>query len=577
MIAIILISTLTGFHTGLWVRAMSMASPDSIPRIVALAEEMGVTDIYAQAVVGGYSYYRSGILPRSEYLAKNSPAGYDPLAELCRAAEEKNINVHAWINVFLIWSLDSAPDSARHVQRRHPEWFIKDVFGRSAAQYTSSEWQNLGIEGTYLDPANTYVRDHVARVCAEVASHYGIRGVHLDFIRFPGIYWDLPDAEPAVLLCGMDAEDIRWMTFIRYPRLDIFRRWLVYNYFLMNRQRSAEIERTMRAITYMVRSAKRDCLVSAAVAANPSRALYQYGQDWRAWGSDLVDYVIVMSYTQDILLFKDLADHAYIYHPEAIMGIGLLWPDMEREARWQRQYVADGSRRGVCYFDFASLDTMIDIGLLNGDITVEEESLCQDTARFAQVDGLFKEPVPDQWVRAGKEHGHEEDGRQFADFLRSLSLAPERDLARMRMTREDFQQEIETDVAAFEYLNSRIFPVGPEYIEPPRREIDYEFLDWDDRQGDSTALVGAAEKMSRYALEATVYPVSMNALARPVFEADTGEPGTFLSRAGIFAYRVRNVHEGGGRIMVTDVRPDLAKVYMYWTIRERFNELLEQQ
>ncbi|MCK5258434.1 MAG: hypothetical protein KAJ69_02850 [Thermoplasmatales archaeon] len=50
-----------GFHRGLWVRAVSIASPDSIPRILHIAQKIGITDIYVQVVVAGYAYYKSNI------------------------------------------------------------------------------------------------------------------------------------------------------------------------------------------------------------------------------------------------------------------------------------------------------------------------------------------------------------------------------------------------------------------------------------------------------------------------------------------------------------------------------------
>ncbi len=57
---------------GLWVRAASMAHPDSIKKIIQIATEFGVTDIYAQVVVGGYAYCDIQNLPRSQYLSKIS-------------------------------------------------------------------------------------------------------------------------------------------------------------------------------------------------------------------------------------------------------------------------------------------------------------------------------------------------------------------------------------------------------------------------------------------------------------------------------------------------------------------------
>ena len=109
------IDTDDGFKRGLWVRAASMAEPGAIERIIALSRDMEITDLYAQVVVGGYAYYRSQYLPRSQYLAERSDVGYDPLNAIIRAAHKHGIRVHAWVNCLLAWSLRSAPDSSRHI------------------------------------------------------------------------------------------------------------------------------------------------------------------------------------------------------------------------------------------------------------------------------------------------------------------------------------------------------------------------------------------------------------------------------------------------------------------------------
>ncbi|MEO0158660.1 MAG: family 10 glycosylhydrolase, partial [candidate division WOR-3 bacterium] len=127
---IILTVALFGFQKGMWVRASSAASPDSISGIISLAEEMGITDIYYQAVVGGYAYYKSSILPRSQYLSRVSDPDYDPLDSLIKAAHQKGIRVHAWVNSLLVWSGDEPPESTSHIIYSHPDWSLRDVLGR---------------------------------------------------------------------------------------------------------------------------------------------------------------------------------------------------------------------------------------------------------------------------------------------------------------------------------------------------------------------------------------------------------------------------------------------------------------
>lgn len=145
---------LTITHRGIWVRAMSIASPDSIPRIVEIAQKLAITDIYIQIVVGGYAYYDSDFLPRSEYLSKTSGVDYEPLDSLLHNSiiQKSGIRVHAWVNALLVWSLSALPESLNHLLYIHPEWFLMDVRGRSMANYTSQDWENFGLEGIFFGP-----------------------------------------------------------------------------------------------------------------------------------------------------------------------------------------------------------------------------------------------------------------------------------------------------------------------------------------------------------------------------------------------------------------------------------------
>lgn len=564
----ILLVFLFCFQRGLWVRALSIASPDSISRIMSISERMGITDLYVQVVIAGSSYYKSDILPRSQYLSGHSPPDYDPLDSIIKYAKKKKIKVHAWINTFLVWSLDSLPESTGHIYYTHPDWILKDITGRSMLSYTPEERQEFGLEGTFIDPNNKEVRDFLNDICLEILNKYKVDGIHFDFIRYPGIFWGIDDTSRAGLVSGLNSRDMRWLTLSRYPKIELFNRWITYNIFLENRRRQKSIKDFLEQVKTSVKRAKKDCMISCAVFSNSSRASYQYAQDWWGWRG-LIDYPVVMSYTTDTKLFKDFLNFALYYFPSAIMGIGFLWKGMELEANTEIEYVRQAKAKGICYFDFASIDTMADLSILLDSTMVLKDSVLQ-TMQNSDTNGIFIEKAKEEWIEKGREYIKYGEDLEFARFLLTLSLNPDQDFVRLGIDRKSFLESIYNDVAGFEYLNRILLSVSDKLFEPPHRVIQYEFLRW----GIDSAIVReTAQKTKKLNVEMKVYPYSIYPLTKAVFEAKKGEKKIIETRSGIYIFKVKKINEGRGWVKRDKVQAGLLPIYIYWTIKNKFDEI----
>ncbi|MEO0141999.1 MAG: family 10 glycosylhydrolase [candidate division WOR-3 bacterium] len=568
---LILLTFLFGFQRGLWVRALSIVSPDSIPQIINLAEKMDITDLYVQVVISGSAYYKSEILPGSQYLSKNSPPDYEPLDSIIKYAKKKNIKAHAWINTFLVWSLDSLPDSTRHIYYTHPEWLLKDIKGRSMIDYSPEEQKDFGLEGTFIDPFNQEVKEFLKKICEEILKKYKVDGIHFDFIRFPGVFWGINDTLVAGLVSVLDNRDMRWLTLLRYPKLEYFNRLIAYNFFLENRKRQRTIYNFLEQVRPVIKNVNKDCIISCAVFSSPSRASYQYAQSWWEW-QDLIDYPVVMSYTTDTKLFKDFLNFSLYYFPSAIMGIGFLWKGMELQANTEINYVRQAKGKGISYFDFAALDTMADLNMLLDSTMVLPDS-AQEIVQNQDTDGFFKEMAKQEWIEKGMEYIKYGEELEFARFLFSLSLNPDRDLSTMGLDRDGFLQKIKSDVAGFEYLNRTILNIPDKLYEPPHRMIEYAFVKWNK---DSTAVRDSAKKIKRLHLKKEIYPDGMDPLSKPVFEANKGERKIFEARSGIYVFKVKEIKEGGNWIKKNKAKPELLPIYIYYTIKKRFDDLYKE-
>lgn len=563
------------FRRGMWVRAASTASPDSISRIMQIAGQMKITDIFVQVVVGGYAYYNSELLPRSQYLSKISDPDYDPLDSLIRACASTHIRVHAWVNTLLYWSLPEPPDSLSHVLYQHPEWFIRDVNNRSMADYPYRKWKNLRLEGLYLDPENPQVVTFVQSVCTEIASRYPVDGIHLDFIRYPGVLWGLPAIDETAVLAGIEAETASWCNLIQYGRMRLYQRWQFWNAWRLTQGRQYMIARIVSGINNALKekAINEDCRLSAAAFANPALYKYSFAQNWAEWPAEMF-MPVIMSYTPDTSLFRDYVDYALFHRPDALIGIGFLWPGMAYISQMQEQLVIEAGGRGVCYFDFAAIDTTVDLlAGQTGSVSEVNESLLNQSTRNDPVPDAYEDEPPAFLVTGGTNSYTWNRALYFAAFLLSLSMNPDRDLGRVGIGRDQFLHLVCNDVAAFEYLNSKIFPLGDELLRPPTRSISYSFIPWSD--GDSLSLIQRASEMSAYVNDTILYPFAADVLARAAFTALPRTKEVIHTPAGIYAFTVDTVYDGGEKISRFGLSPDLQPVYLNWTIKSRFGEIIE--
>ena len=127
--------------------------------------------IFFQVRARGDAYYQSSYEPWASNLTGTlgMNPGWDPLAFLLEEAHRAGLEVHAWFNLYKIWSGKFPPVSTP----LHP--------ARSLSRFTVAD--NADI---WLDPGSPEVRAYLMRVAMELVRRYDIDGMHFDFIRYPG-------------------------------------------------------------------------------------------------------------------------------------------------------------------------------------------------------------------------------------------------------------------------------------------------------------------------------------------------------------------------------------------------------
>ncbi len=381
-------------------------------------------------------------------------------------------------------------------------------------EYSYVDWVQCGMEGLYLDPACPDVREHVARICAEIADKYDIAGIHLDFIRYPGTLWGLPFNDTTALFAVIDGNCLLGTTFLRYARLSFIRRWLTWHYWRQSRDKPNAINETVKAIRLaMNRPEKKKLSLSAAVFPNPALSSYRYAQNWETW-QGIIDYPLAMAYTTNTGLYAQLHNYCQDKFPGAIMGIGLIWPEMKIEANVQYFHTLD-SRTGT------------------------------DTAG---------------------------SNKAFMDFLSSLSLDPEQDLIRMDLSYQQYVSFLAEDIIAFRNLDRHVFMHADAITLPPIRHAVYSITLWN--KEDTMQTIKSAPAISEFTDEAVFYPEALNELGRAVFEAKLNLIDTCITRHGIYTFKVIKIETDDGSIALDSIPAQYRRSCLGWHLINRAKTLI---
>ena len=259
-----------------WVVRDKITTKGAIDDLMADATTRGIHDVVVQVRGRGDAYYTSSLEPRAEDVAE----GFDPLAHLVRAGAAVGVRVHAWGNVFFVWSSGEGtlPKSREHLVWRHPEWLLRPGGVKYLDPVGGSDW-----EGIYIDPKNTEAREHTLAVFTDIASRYRVEGFHYDYVRYPQVtYAASPD----------DHEHVTALVREGAKRL---------------------------------RKARPGVVISAAVFPDPDVARGRVLQHWPEWAAEgLVDLLCPMAYRRDTAEVERVLSRARAAAPRTEMWGGLM-------------------------------------------------------------------------------------------------------------------------------------------------------------------------------------------------------------------------------------------------------------
>ena len=295
---------------GVWVLRTSLTTTESIARMVQAVRAAGMNTILVQIRGRGEAYYRSDLEPRPADLRDPK---FDPLATTLALAHKAGVRVHAWVNIGLISSAVTLPQSAEHVVRAHPEWLMvpRALAGTlhdarpDAASYTQTlaRWSrdhNDRVEGLFLSPIVPAAQEHSIAVVQELANRYAIDGLHFDYIRYPNDEFDYSRAA----LAEFRASHAPTVTAAERQQLDRAAAsrptaWADAAPAAWAEFRRQRLTSLLSRAAAAARAERPGLVISAAVVPSPTQARDEKLQDWPAWArADLLDALCPMAYAQ---------------------------------------------------------------------------------------------------------------------------------------------------------------------------------------------------------------------------------------------------------------------------------------
>ena len=309
----------------LWVIRDVLKSKSSIDDMVNFAIEKNINHLFVQVRGRGDSFYESQFTSRSQILSEGE---FDPLAYLLDTANGKGINIHAWVNVYILWSSKSLPNDVRHILHMQQQWLD-----------TTEEWPvdvgkkldmvavNNNNEGLFLSPNHPDVNGYLIKVFRELITNYDIDGLHLDYIRYQEAEYGRNPYAIARFKSESGNDPGPW--FLEMERSTIASPRLIANMKRWNNFKRKAVTSLVKDTRALVNEVRPDCIISAAVKPNLYIARERYFQEWNVWlAAGYLDWVVPMNYSSKKREFArniDVIDDNFPkkYREKIIMGIAL--------------------------------------------------------------------------------------------------------------------------------------------------------------------------------------------------------------------------------------------------------------
>jgi len=259
---------LPGEHRAFWCHTAYGAGGLEWEDAIRLLAENGFTAVLPNMLWGGSADCESSVLPVSPEVRRRG----DPLAKCLSACRKYGLRCHVWkVN----WNMGG----------RAPREFLDRMKREGRIQVSFDGAPN----DAWLCPTHPENRRLERDAMVEVASRYGVDGIHFDYIRYPGRETCFCRGCRERFEAALGRRVGRWPADVREDR-DLEARWLDF--------RRAAITALVEEVHREARRVRPGIRISAAVFPNWPSDRDGVGQDWKLWCErGYLDFVCPMDYT----------------------------------------------------------------------------------------------------------------------------------------------------------------------------------------------------------------------------------------------------------------------------------------
>ncbi|MDD2430942.1 MAG: family 10 glycosylhydrolase [Firmicutes bacterium] len=240
----------------------------SISQSLDSMEKLGINLIFVETWwEGGLLYPNGPVSQRAEF------KGFDPLEYIISEAHKRNIEVHAWLEVFF-----SGFKKPGEILEKHPDWACVGMDGSLAVKAEDDKY--------FIEPAHLEARRFLIDMFVDMAKTYHLDGIHLDYVRYPLQNPTAYGFSPYV------KERFEKSTGLEFPLNNRHSNWPAFSKFKEEQVTSfvAELRKELLAI--------KPLQISAAVFPG-NDALINKNQNWPLWVDEgYLDFISLMLYSR---------------------------------------------------------------------------------------------------------------------------------------------------------------------------------------------------------------------------------------------------------------------------------------
>ncbi len=256
----------------MWFRPPTSKSAitDSLDRLA----ELGINLIFVETLWEGMLLYPNGpISQRPEF------RGFDPLEFIITEAHKRNIEVHAWLEVFF-----SGYKRPGEILEKHPNWAAVDISGNVPVKAEDDKY--------FIDPAHKEARKFLINTFVDMVERYDLDGLHLDYIRYP-LQTEVPYG-----FSSYSKELFTQTTGLEVPKNSTDKNWQAFNIF--KEEQVTTFVKELREAVLLVKP----LLISAAVFPG-NDGIVNKNQNWPLWIEEgYLDFLTPMLYSRSTSLVE---------------------------------------------------------------------------------------------------------------------------------------------------------------------------------------------------------------------------------------------------------------------------------